>query len=332
MGFFDDSKRAKLEDEPPHTKSNQVNEAVEVKTETSSKTFQLEATEPQWRLEELILPDETREAIQQAANTILVSPIVDNWLGNRDKVGRRIAVNFYGPPGTGKTSAADALAALLSLKIMRINYADLESRFVGETPKNVRLAFRQAQEANALLFFDEADSILSRRFTNLSQANESHINQTRSTMMIELDKFQGVIVFATNLQENYDDAFVRRIAAHVSFSLPNKELRGRLWQMYMPLTLPRASDISPEKLANLSENFSPADIATAIRQAAVMAAVRKAESQHVLFSDLEKAIDKIRHAKQEVGTKVNSPVKVSQSIISRDEIPEELQSSKCRMR
>jgi SpoVK/Ycf46/Vps4 family AAA+-type ATPase len=324
MGFFDDSKRAKLEDEPPNTKPNQVNEAVEVKTETTSRTFQLEVTEPQWQLEELILPNETKEAIQQAANTILVSPIVDNWLGNRDKVGRRIAVNFYGPPGTGKTSAADALAALLSLKIMIINYADLESRFVGETPKNVRLAFRQAQEAKALLFFDEADSILSRRFTNLSQASEAHVNQTRSTMMIELDKFQGVVVFATNLQENYDDAFVRRIAAHIRFSLPSYKLRVRLWQMYMPPTLPRANDVSSEKLADLSKGFSPADIATAVRQAAVMAATRKGESQKVLLTDLEKAAYRIRSAKQEVGTKANSSVQVSQTTISRDEIPAEL--------
>jgi len=163
MPFFDESKRAKVEDELPTIKPSPANEAVEVKAEAGSKTFQLETNEPQWRLEELILPEETKETIQQAANTILVSPIVDTWLGNRDKVGRRIAVNFYGPPGTGKTSAADALASLLALKIMRVNYADLESRFVGETPKNVRLAFRQAQEAKALLFFDEADSILTKR-------------------------------------------------------------------------------------------------------------------------------------------------------------------------
>jgi len=145
-------------------------------------------------------------------------------------------------------------------------------------------------------------------------------------MMIELDKFQGVIVFATNLQKNYDDAFVRRIAAHVRFSLPDKELRIRLWEMYMPITLPRSSDVSLEKLADLSEDFSPADIATAVRQAAVMAAIRKGESQKVLLSDLEKAIDQIHNAKQEVGTQANSSVKVSQTTISRDEIPKELQS------
>jgi len=325
MGFFDDSKRAKIEDDLPYTKKD--NAPVDVKAESNNKILQLEVIEPQWRLEELILPEKTKEQIKQAADTILVSPIVDKWLGNRDKVGRRIAVNFYGSPGTGKTSAVDALAILLSLKIMKVSYADLESRFVGETPKNIRIAFSQAQEANALLFFDEADSILSRRFTSLSQASESHINQTRSTMMLELDKFQGVVVFATNLQENYDDAFVRRIATHVHFYVPNEELRMSLWQMYMPKTLPRSDDISLEKLASLSENFSPADIATAVRQSAVMAATRAGELQKVLFSDLEKAIDRIRKSKQEVGTTPNLSVKTSRNTIYRDEIPEELQSN-----
>lgn len=169
------------------------------------------------------------------------------------------------------------------------------------------------------------DSILSRRFTNLSQASEAHINQTRSTMMIELDRFQGVVVFATNLQENYDDAFVRRIAAHVRFSLPDEKTRLRIWQMYMPDTLPKAADVDLDKLADLSEDFSPADIAIAVRQAAVMAAIQSGDSQRVFLADLEKAIDKIQNAKREVGTmRRNSSESVSRKIIPPSELPDEL--------
>jgi SpoVK/Ycf46/Vps4 family AAA+-type ATPase len=269
----------------------------------------------------LILAEETREAIQEAAQTILAAPVVEAWLGGGDKVGRRIAVNFYGPPGSGKTSAADALAQLLGMNIMKVNYAELESRFVGETPKNVRLAFRQARDISALLFFDEADSILSRRFSTLSQANEAYINQTRSTMMLELDAFQGVVVFATNLASNYDDAFVRRIASHVRFSLPGRDLRERLWQKYLPTALPQAPDVMPGTLAEMTEGFSPADIATAVRRAAVRAAVRSGPQQQVFLEDLRGVIDKIRSAKAEIGSgSGRREVKVTTSEVSAEEM------------
>jgi len=143
--------------------------------------------------------------------------------------------------------------------------------------------------------------------------------------MIELDRFQGVVVFATNLQENYDDAFVRRIAAHVRFSLPDEKTRLRIWHMYMPDTLPRSADVDLDKLADLSENFSPADIAIAVRQAAVMAAIRSGDSQRVFLADLKKAIDKIQNAKREVGTmRRNSDESVSIKNISASEVPNEL--------
>jgi SpoVK/Ycf46/Vps4 family AAA+-type ATPase len=326
MGFLNEKNLAKPENIEDIAK-NSTNQAIEMKTESGDKNFKMEVVEPDWRLEELILPDETKEAIQQAANTILASPTVEAWLGDQDKMGHRIAVNFYGPPGTGKTCSADALATLLSLKMIKVNYAEMESSLVGKTAKNVRQAFQQAEKANALLFFDEADSILSRRFTNLSQASEAHINQTRSTMMTELQKFQGVVVFATNLQQNYDDAFVRRIAAHVRFSLPNEKLRLNLWQMYMPETLPRANDIDIDKLTQLSEGFSPADIATAVRQAAVMAAIRNEDKKRVFLADLEKAIDRIKNAQHEVGTRrQNSEENISRRMIQASELPDEIKA------
>ncbi len=325
MGFLN-NRRVDSEENLSNNEETEHNQPIETKADMGSKTFELEVLEPCWKLDELILSEETIDAIQQAANTILVASIVDKWLGNIDKTGHRIAVNFYGPPGTGKTCCAEAFAAMLSLKIMKVNYPELESRFVGDTPKNLRLAFRQAQEANALLFFDEADSVLSKRFSSLSQANESYINQTRSTMMMELNNFQGVVVFATNLQENYDDAFVRRIAAHIKFSLPDKKIRTRLWEKYMPNTLPKEKGLSYERLSDISEGFSPADISMAVRQAAVTAAVRKKEKQQVTLSDVERAIIRISMAQNEVGKKPQKPAitDISKKVISASDLPEEL--------
>jgi SpoVK/Ycf46/Vps4 family AAA+-type ATPase len=232
-------------------------------------------------------------------------------------------VNFSRPAGTGKTSAADALAGLLGLKVLRVNYAELESRYVGDTPKNVREAFRQARQAGAVLFFDEADSILSRRFGSLTQANEAYLNQTRSVLMLELDAFEGAVVFATNLQRNYDAAFVRRIAFHVRFTLPDQDLRVRLWRRYLPETLPQSADVAAEHLAELSAGLSPADIAAAVRRAAVRAARRSGPERRVCLTDLRDVIDQIRLAGREVGSPPDGVALrvVDERVVAEEQVP-----------
>ncbi|MBN2603382.1 MAG: AAA family ATPase [Candidatus Thermoplasmatota archaeon] len=326
MGFFS-NRRAQynLNQQIHNTEYSNTNQTVDIEKQNNGKTLQFETVDPIWKLSDLILPQETVDAISHAANTILVSPIIEKWLGNIDKAGNRIAVNFYGPPGTGKTSAAEALATILSLKMVKINYAELESRFVGGTPKNIQAAFRYAQEVNALLFFDEADSILSQRFTNLTQANEAYINQTRSTMMIELNHFSGIVVFATNLQSNYDDAFVRRIAAHIQFQLPDITLRKYIWEKYLPDTLPQNADVSISQLSTMSEGFSPADIAIAVRKAAVRAAIREEHDRKVNQSDFKIVIDQIKKAQLEVGNKQRYTMnKNTETVMPYSEVPEEL--------
>jgi SpoVK/Ycf46/Vps4 family AAA+-type ATPase len=322
MGFLDkhravwhEAGRAVAPALPPAAEQPAVTQPVQ-----AGRPFCLETAEPRWRLDELVLAEETREAIGEAAQAILAAPLVEAWLGDGDRAGRRVAVNFYGPPGTGKTSAADALAHLLGMRVMKVSYAELESRFVGDTPKNVRQAFCQAREAGALLFFDEADSILGRRFSDLSQPNEAYINQTRSTMMLELDAFEGAVAFATNLAGNYDEAFVRRIASHVRFMLPGRDLRLLLWRKYLPDMLPCAADVTPATLADWSGGFSPADVATAVRRAAVQAAVRPEPQRRVTLDDLRRAIDRVRLAKEEVGRR---PAPGGKTTVSYEVVSEE---------
>lgn len=146
----------------------------------------IEPLEPRHTLDQLILDQDTLERIREATNVLVSQDLIYvTWgLCSVARTGRRVALNFYGPPGTGKTLAADAIADLLAKKILRISYAELESKYVGETPKNIKAAFAKASETGALLFFDEADSILGKRLVNVSQSADNSINVARSTTLI----------------------------------------------------------------------------------------------------------------------------------------------------
>ena len=152
--------------------------------------------------------------------------------------------------GLGTTFPAIGLASFPDRSIIRIDYAQIESRFVGDTPKNIAAAFEAAKASSAVLFFDEADSVLSRRATNITQAADYGVNVSRSTLLLQLDSFEGIVLFATNLAANYDPAFVRRILAHVYFPLPDEDALTRLWRYHLPAQMPLRPEVTPEALAS----------------------------------------------------------------------------------
>jgi ATP-dependent 26S proteasome regulatory subunit len=213
--------------------------------------------------------------------------------------GRGIAINLYGPPGTGKSFAAEAIADHLQQPIIRIDYAQIESRFVGDTPKNIAAAFEAAKAGPAVLFFDEADSVLSRRATNITQAADYGVNVSRSTLLLQLDAFDGVVLFATNLAANYDPAFVRRILAHVYFPLPDEPALVRLWKYHLPPQMPLQADVTPETLASQSLGLSGSDVMNVVILAAAAAVESSAES--VCVANFAEALTQVRRSKQEVG-------------------------------
>ncbi|WP_339466913.1 ATP-binding protein [Pseudomonas capeferrum] len=146
-----------------------------------------------------------------------------------DPAGKGTFLNFYGPPGTGKTLTAEAFAGSLGKKIMLLSIADLESKFMDDTSKNITAVFRSAQAENAVLFFDEADTLLGKRLSSVTQGIDNEVNAMRSTLLIELERHEGIVIFATNFVKNYDSAFVSRIPQHVGFELPDElELRA-IW-------------------------------------------------------------------------------------------------------
>ena len=228
--------------------------------------------EPKWSLDDIILPQAVREKILDVANySENTHRVFELWgFKHTHKFSRRIGINLYGAPGTGKTMAAHAIAKQLGKKILVVNYADIESKYVGETPKNIRKAFEAAKTSDSILFFDEADAILSKRVTNMTQAVDVSVNQTRSVMLMLMNEYQDFIIFATNFIENFDPAFMRRISIHVEFTLPDEDCRRKLWRMYTPQEVPHNLDF--DELAKKFDGISGSDISNAMLTAAFKAA------------------------------------------------------------
>jgi ATP-dependent 26S proteasome regulatory subunit len=228
-----------------------------------------------------------------------------------DPYRRGTAVNLYGPPGTGKTLCAEGLAHRFGRPFVTVNYAEIESRYVGETPKNIVRCFKSAQEHNAVLVFDEADSILGSRLSNVSQSADHSVNVSRSVMLSQLDRFDGLVIFTTNFPRNYDAAFVRRILVHVKFELPDEPTRERLWALLLPMELPRAADVDLRELAVLSTGLAGGEIANVIVGAASRAVARPPAERVVRSADLREEITRMRSARQEVGKAPEGPHLVS---------------------
>lgn len=227
---------------------------------------------PKFTLDDLVLPDITLHGIHDfLAYQKYKFLIFDNWgLGETHTNKHQIAINLYGHAGTGKTMAAHAIAHALEKTLLIVDYSEIESKYVGETSKNISSIFAQAQDSNSIIFFDEADAILSRRVNNMSSATDVSVNQTRSVLLTLMNNYQGLIIFATNFIENYDPAFMRRILSHILFELPNLEGRKKIWRKYIPLKLPTNIDIV--SLADNSEGLSGSDISNCVLKAAMSAA------------------------------------------------------------
>lgn len=264
--------------------------------------FQIET--PRRKFADLILPDDTLQHLRSLLTKIKYHHVLydDFGLSEVDPSGGRTAINLYGPPGTGKSFAAEAIAHELERDLIRANYAEIESKYVGETAKNIKAAFQKAKESDAVLLFDEADSILGRRLTNVRQSTDHAVNVSRSVMLLELDHFTGVTIFTTNLASNYDTAFVRRILGHVEMPLPNPENRKRLWDYHIPSRMPvRLNDQEHAALVTESEGLSGGDILNIVINAASIALERDGAGCEVTIDDFMLALESTKRAKHEIG-------------------------------
>jgi len=233
----------------------------------------VEAVDPQRSFDDVVLPERTLRALDHALALVRKHDLIfRQWgLAERHSSGLGLAFHFAGPPGTGKTICAEALAYTLHRKLLVVRYSELESRWVGQTAKHVASVFRAAERQDAVLFFDESDTIAGRRFATMQAAVDREANSVVNVLLHELEAFPGIVIFATNLAANMDPAFERRIRTHILFEMPNAAERERIWRVQLhPEKTPLADDVDFRVLAERYPR-SGGDIKNAVLKAAQIA-------------------------------------------------------------
>lgn len=242
--------------------------------------------EPQAQWADLVLPADTtaqlREICRQAQHHHQVWEV---W-GMAQKITRGQGVNvlFSGPPGTGKTMAAEVIASELQLDLYQIDLAQVVSKYVGETEKNLDRIFAAATNANAILLFDEADTLFGKR-TEIKDAHDRYANLEIGYLLQKMEAYAGMAILTTNLRSNLDDAFVRRLRFIVEFPLPSYQQRRQIWKQIWPQTIPCAADLDLELLA-LKLEISGGNIRNIALSACFLAAADGGEiqMQHIVHA------------------------------------------------
>ncbi|MFZ6744435.1 ATP-binding protein [Undibacterium sp. JH2W] len=206
--------------------------------------------EPRHSWADLILPADTLAQLHEITSRFLHQDQVLGEWGFASKLGygTGTTVLFAGPSGTGKTMAAEVLAHALGLDLYRIDLAAVVSKYIGETEKNLDRLFTAAAQANAVLFFDEADALFGKR-TEVKDSHDRYANLEISYLLQKMEQYQGIAILASNLRQNLDDAFVRRLAFIVHFPFPDEVQRRRIWNGVWPSGMCLADDVNMDELA-----------------------------------------------------------------------------------
>ncbi|WP_138760696.1 ATP-binding protein [Modestobacter altitudinis] len=246
---------------------------------------------PQAGWDDLVLPADRLTQLQEAAARMRVQSVVlDDWGMLRGRRGLRgLRLLFAGPPGTGKTLAAEVLAGELGRDLLVVDLSQLVSKWIGETEKNLAAVFDAAEDGGAALLFDEADALFGKR-TEVADARDRYANLETAYLLARLERFDGVAVLATNLRQNLDAAFARRIEFVVPFDPPDEEARLALWRLHLSGVAPIAPDVDLPALAAVYE-LPGALIRNAALAAAFLAAAEPApEARRIGLEHLAHAV------------------------------------------
>jgi len=219
--------------------------------------------------DDLVLAPEVMDEIQVIGTWLQRGAMLMSEWGLARSVKPGYRALFYGPPGTGKTLTATLLGQRAQADVYRIDLSMVVSKYIGETEKNLARVFDQAQNRNWILFFDEADALFGKR-TAASSANDQHANQEVAYLLQRVEDFPGVVILATNLRANMDEAFSRRFQSMVYFPMPDATQRLRLWQSMLGNTARIGPDVDLMQVAERHELAGGA-IANVLRYAALQA-------------------------------------------------------------
>jgi hypothetical protein len=225
--------------------------AAACREQSNHKLSELAAKiEPHCGWSDIVLPEEKLAHLREICSQVRHRHLVFGSWGFGRKLGRGkgLSALFSGPSGTGKTMAAEVMAADLELDIYKVDLAGVVSKYIGETEKNLARIFAEAETSNAILFFDEADALFGKR-TDVADAHDRYANIETSYLLQKMEEYEGIVILATNLSQNMDEAFTRRIRFIVEFPFPDEANRLRIWQAHLPAEAPVAPDIDCKYLA-----------------------------------------------------------------------------------
>jgi SpoVK/Ycf46/Vps4 family AAA+-type ATPase len=213
-------------------------------------THYAQKIQPKFTWNDLILPDDRRRQLREICQWVQYHHVVFGDWGFERKLslGKGLNILFVGLSGTGKTMAAEILAGELGLELYKIDLSVVVSKYIGETEKNLSLIFAEAATSNAILFFDEADALFGKR-SEVKDAHDRYANIEINYLLMKMEEHEGIVILATNLQKNLDEAFLRRMHFAVEFPFPDEEYRQRIWHSVFPSAAPLGADIDVAFLA-----------------------------------------------------------------------------------
>lgn len=260
---------------------------------------------PAHTMDDLILPKEMKKTIRTSLAqyrdnvdyTLSSWGLFDGGAAVDGKINKKmepgLLMLFYGSPGTGKTFAAGCIAKVLGKKLLVSDISRIQSKWVGESEKNVRRMFSvferivRRTENPPVLLLNEADQFLSKRVGTMNTSVDVMYNTMQNLFLEAFERLKGVMIATTNLRDNLDTAFSRRFHLKLDFPLPEKKERIALWKLHLPASIPGSQDVDVSSLS-ASYSLTGGQIAIIVKNAATEAASRKGQNRILKQVDLVK--------------------------------------------
>ncbi len=237
---------------------------------------------------DLVLPHKVVDELEHIQTWLCHQQYIMHGMGLDKSIKPGYRALFYGPPGTGKTLTASLLGKSTGLDVYRIDLSSVVSKYIGETEKNLEAVFKQAENRQWILFFDEADALFGKR-TETSSSNDRHANQEVAYLLQRIETFPGMVILASNLKNNIDDAFMRRFQSVIFFPMPDSEQRLNLWQKALNNSDAIDKNVNIKTIAKEHE-LAGGSIVNIVRYAAT--AALKNRRQKIQQQDFEQGINK----------------------------------------
>lgn len=200
--------------------------------------------EPSYAWSDIVLPQDALDQLRELCSRVTERHrVLGEWgFGRKLSLGKGVSALFAGPSGTGKTLAAEIIARELELHLYKIDLSSVVSKYIGETEKNLDRIFAAAENSNGIVFIDECDSLMGKR-SEVRDAHDRYANIEIAYLLQKMEEYEGIVILATNLRQNLDESFVRRLAFTIHFPFPDETHRRLIWEKIWPDATPRADDL-----------------------------------------------------------------------------------------